>query len=402
MRIRKLTSLSTAALVHFFCGLYQSESEGEAFVNTIISSSSSKRTRQQQQQQQQQQIIISDDSTELNAYFGSNSGGGYSSSSSNNNNNSNDRQNNNHYNRRRKFDRKPRNDNNNNDNNNNNNYNNEQSARDDQRKEWLQKATNDILENNNFEPGTLTKGKWHELVSMMKGWSKLSKVDSNSPIIIERLIKRIHDEIKYGNDEAKISIMMYNCLLDAWCCVALFPTNYNNQNQNSQQSTTITPSPSVASQRARKILVLLQENFDSESTKRQQLQQQQQNLNTNTNTTEEAIQQQSNFINNNIVQPNEESFAMVFDVVLKVEGISAARRLLAWMEYTSKMSNNNNNNAAKPTIRRFYIRILNAYANSRDVKAGILAEGLLRHMNKIGEIPDTVCYNIAIKAWTKG
>jgi hypothetical protein len=396
MRIRKLTSLSTAALIHFFCGLYQSE----AFVNTIISSSS-KKTRQQQQQQY---IIISDDFIELNAYFGSNGGGDVRYSNSNSN--SNDRQNNNnnnhhHYNRRRKFDRKPRNDNYYSDNNYNNN---EQSARDDdQRKEWLQKATDDILENN--EPGTLTKGKWHELVSMMKGWSKLSKVDSNSPIVIERLIKRIHDEIKYGNEEAKIDIHMYNWLLDAWCCVALFPTNYNNQNQNqnNQQSTsTITPSPSVASQRAREILVLLQENFDSESTKRRQ-QQQNSNTNTNTNTTaEEEVQQSNSINNNNIIQPNEESFAMVFDVVLKVEGISAARRLLAWMEYTSKMMNNNNSNAAKPIIRKFYIRILNAYANSRDVKAGILAEGLLRHMNKIGEIPNTVCYNIAIKAWTKG
>ncbi|MGK3762380.1 MAG: hypothetical protein ACI8RD_014698, partial [Bacillariaceae sp.] len=79
MRIRKLTSLSTAALIHFFCGLYQSE----AFVNTIISSSS-KKTRQQQQQQY---IIISDDFIELNAYFGSNGGGDVRYS------NSNDRQN---------------------------------------------------------------------------------------------------------------------------------------------------------------------------------------------------------------------------------------------------------------------------------------------------------------------
>ena len=99
------------------------------------------------------------------------------------------------------------------------------------------------------------------------------------------------------------------------------------------------------------------------------------------------------------IQPNEESFGLVFDVVLKVEGVAAARRLLAWMEYVSKTGKGNK--FAKPG-RKYYMRLLNSYANSRDDNAGNLAEGILRHMNKIGEIPDTVCYNIAIKAWTKG
>ena len=98
-------------------------------------------------------------------------------------------------------------------------------------------------------------------------------------------------------------------------------------------------------------------------------------------------------------QPNEESFDMVFRMVLKVEGPNIARRVLAWMEYIYKMKRND---LAKPT-RSYYIRLLHAYANSRnDKNAGILAEGFLRHMNITGEIPDTHCYNLALKAWTRG
>jgi hypothetical protein len=68
------------------------------------------------------------------------------------------------------------------------------------------------------------------------------------------------------------------------------------------------------------------------------------------------------------------------------------------MEYIYKMGRND---LAKPP-RKFYIRLLHAYGNSRDENAGVLAEGFLRHMNMTGETPDTFCYNIAIKAWTRG
>ena len=235
----------------------------------------------------------------------------------------------------------------------NNSNNNDRRRRPLQRKQqlsdrqiWLRKTTKDILET---DPGSLVKGKWHELVSMMRGWSKYSKDDSEAPVVIERLLKRLLDERSAGNEEAKADIELYNILLDSWACSAIFRTR----------------EPYVASQRAREILVSLQENF-------------------------EADQDSS-------LKPNFESFGIVFDAVLKAEGPTKARRVLAWMEYLVKMDRND---CAKPT-RRQYIILLDAYANSRASNAGQLAEGFIRHMKITGERPDTLCYNIAIKAWTR-
>jgi hypothetical protein len=167
--------------------------------------------------------------------------------------------------------------------------------------------------------------------------------------VIERLLKRLLDERRAGNSEAKANIRLYNILLDAWACSALFRTQ----------------EPSIASQRAREILVLLQENFEND-----------QDLD---------------------VKPNADSFAVVFHAVCKTEGPTKARRVLAWMEYLYKVGKNVD---SKPR-RRHYIMLLDAYAYSRDVNAGNLAEGFIRHMKMTGIQPDTYCYNIAIKAWTK-
>jgi Pentatricopeptide repeat domain len=220
------------------------------------------------------------------------------------------------------------------------------------RQKWLQQATNDILETT---PGTLVKGKWHELVSMIKAWSRYAKIDPETPIVMERLIKRLLDEKEVGgNKGAIIDIDTYNRLLDAWCCAALFRTQMSKGR-----------SPTMASQRAREILVSLQENYEA-----------------------------SRSLPLRQPKPNGESFSMVYDVVLKVEGPTAARKVLAWLEYIHKMRRND---LAKPT-RSYYIRLLHAYANSGK---GQQAEGFLKHMNATGEIPDTFCWNVCIKAYTK-
>ena len=337
MRICELSSL--AALI-FVCGIYQNE----AFVNTIASSSS---TRQnlfddasnaglRTPSHRQRSDITSRKVYRNRGHDGAMQGRGRGGRK-----------------RRGKFDRKPRNDLANN-------------KENQERLRWLRQATDEIL---GKEVGSLNKGKWHELVSMMKGWSKFAKIDAESPVLIERLIKRLHDERLAGNEEAMANIRMYNALLDSWCCVALFATNFQKNRRNNDNSV-LESTRIAASQRAREILVLLQENY--ERTKADN--------------------------NPYAIRPDEESFGLVFDVVLKIEGVAAARRLLAWMEYVSKSGKND---LAKPS-RKFYMRLLNSYANSRDENAGLLAEAILRHMVKIGEMPDTVCYNIAIKAWTKG
>ena len=215
-----------------------------------------------------------------------------------------------------------------------------------ERRSWLEQATETLLQS---PSGSLIKGKWHELVSMLQAWSKHVKDDPNAPPTMERLVKRLLDERRSGNVEAKVDIEMYNLLLDAWACAALFRTH----------------PPEIAAQRAREILVLLQETFEVEQ--------------------------------DEDLQPNVKSFDVVFHVVWKMEGAQKARRVLAWMEYLFKV---NKNVYAKPH-RKHYIMLLDAYASSGDENAGQLAEGFLRHMKMTGVKPDTLCYNIAMKAWTK-
>lgn len=211
---------------------------------------------------------------------------------------------------------------------------------------WLVQATQLILET---QPGSLGKGKWHELLSLMKAWSRRSKFDAEAPLRIERLLKRLLEEHTAGILEAKPTLELYNLLLDAWACAAIFRT---------QQ-------PAVASQRAREILVSLQETFEREG--------------------------------DPDLMPSAETFFLVFHAVCKTEGPFIARRVLAWMEHLFKVQKNM---AAKPT-RKQYIMLLEAYANSNVDNAGLLAEGFIRHMKITGIPPDTFCYNIAIKAWTR-
>jgi hypothetical protein len=219
-----------------------------------------------------------------------------------------------------------------------------------EQRNWLRRTSKHILRQ---KPGSLVKGKWHELVSMLKAWSKYRKSEPEAPVMIEKLIKRLLDEQRAGNNEVETDIELYNILLDSWACAALFRTDTN---------------PVLASQRAREILVLLQETF------------------------EESISE------NKSLQPDAESFDVVFHVVNKIEGPTIARRILAWMEHLYQKEKNEH---AKP-LKKHYIMLLDAYSNCRDGNAGQLAEGVIRHMKATGHVqPDTLCYNIAIKAWIK-
>lgn len=192
---------------------------------------------------------------------------------------------------------------------------------------------------------------------MINAWSKYSKSHSDAPLFIEQLLKRLLDEQRAGNKEAKANIDLYNILLDSWACEALFRNNN-----------------AMASQRAREILVLLQETYETEASA------------------------SSDHDENCIIQPNAESFSVVFHVVNKVEGPTIARRVLAWMEHLYQKGKNV---SAQP-LKKHYIMLLDAYANSRDDNSGQLAEGFIRHMKATGLVqPDTLCYNIAIKAWLK-
>lgn len=219
-----------------------------------------------------------------------------------------------------------------------------------QRRQWLEQATTNLL---STKPGSLEKGKWHELKSMLYAWSSFVKDDPEAPSKMEIILKRLNDERRAGNMAARANISMYNKLLDGWACAGLFKTLPTYRG------------PQIASQRAREILVLLQETYEQQG--------------------------------DPDLRPNEESFRLVLHVVCRVEKPIFARRILAWMEYLHKSGKNP---SAQPS-RYHYIQILDSYANSKKSNAGVMAEGFLRHMNATGIVTDTYCYNLAIKAWLK-
>jgi hypothetical protein len=248
---------------------------------------------------------------------------------------------------------------------------------------WLEQATNSLLA---CQPGTLTEGKWHQVVSLFTAWSNLSKNVTSAPVQMEALLKLLIDERLAGNDDVVISIELYTTLLDAWACSALFHQ---------------TVPPNRASQRAREILVWMQENYEKYSSGN----------------------------GGDIVpfplQPDRTNFRIVLHCVCRIEGAVIARRLLAWMEYLTKSGKNV---YARPQ-RSDYILILNGYANmdcnnDKPTTTTLLTEGFIRHMNSIQSsgglvksrkmnddaraddevelmLPDTYCYNILLKAWNK-
>ena len=240
------------------------------------------------------------------------------------------------------------------------------------RKEWLAEATQRLL---HTETGALTGGKWHEVKSLLHGWAALAKDDADAPVRMEALIKRLVQEEEGQGRHDLVDMRDYNALLDAWACAALFKTMPHGGGDP----------PSTASQRAVEILVTLQDNY------RQQQRESNRHDNDDNDDNDEYCQ--------SFLQPDQRSFDVVLHAAVRTQGPLVARRLLAWKEYLYKTGQNTQ---AKPQLLD-YVRVLDAYANTRSANAGTLAEALVAHMKATPEIPnpDTHCYNIVLKAWTR-
>ena len=208
---------------------------------------------------------------------------------------------------------------------------------------WLQRTTNTLLET---EPGSLVKGKWHELVSMMTAWSRRLEEDRNAPFILEKLLKRMIDEQRAGNMECNPTTDHYNFVIDGWAAAT---SEYGR----------------AASRRARQILHLLQRTYAAEQDPE--------------------------------LRPNAHSFLMVLKAASKTEKAPVARETLRWME---QLYSSGQNPDAKPTMAA-YVTVLDAFAKSGMKDAGNLAEEVIQQMNATGLVPLTLCYNMAIKAWIK-
>jgi hypothetical protein len=240
--------------------------------------------------------------------------------------------------------------------------------------DWLQQATDRFV--TKTVAGSLIDGKWHEVVSLLNAWSAFQKDNGEAPIRMEALLGVLINERNAGNANVLITIDMYNKLVDAWACAAMFNT---------------VPNPIAASQRVLEIIVTLQENFEK------------------TMWVSDSFQQRLILSNNNAtlrpplfpLRPNAESFHVALHVVCKIEGVLVARRLLAWMEHLYRSGKNVD---AKPS-RSHYMQILDAYARLDSSQSSILAEAFLRHLKyqhlTDEQLPDTLCYNIVIKSWSR-
>jgi hypothetical protein len=251
-----------------------------------------------------------------------------------------------------------------------------QTAADTYKLEWLQQATDRIVAQT--APGSLTEGKWHEVVSLLKGWTCYQKTHHESAARMEALLKVLLDEQRAGNSAVTISMDLYNHVLDAWACAALFGTMSH---------------PELASQRAREILVTVQETYE-------------QAWQANLGASDDESPIDADALSLSILKPNAKSFNLVLHAVRRAEGVFVARRVLAWMEYLYKSGKNVD---ARP-VRSDYLQILDAYGKVTTPSpphAGVLAEAFLRHIKcqvhavVENEIPDTVCYNIVIRAWSR-
>jgi hypothetical protein len=267
---------------------------------------------------------------------------------------------------------------------------------------WLNDATDQLLQLYDTV-GTLTEGKWHEAFSLFNAWSNYRKDSNcNAAYRMESIFNMLAQErIHQNNTNINITIHTYNKLMDAWACAALFHT---------------IPNPIAASQRLHDILLTLQHNFDTSTHSTILPSSQPPKLLLANNTTTDSVP---------IIlplQPNAESFHIVLYTVCRVEGVLVARRLLGYMEHWYRTGRNPN---AHPT-RSQYIHILDAYAQLNSETSTALAEAFLRHLkynfdlqrrsrkkknNNIGSsssssdviplLPDTLCYNIVIRAWSR-
>ncbi len=230
--------------------------------------------------------------------------------------------------------------------------------------EWLVQATSELLGPESPSLGSMSKGSIHRAILLMKAWSRRNEqTGSNSPHVVERLLKRLLDERDAGNENVVINTKVYNILLDAW--------------SKSHES--------GSAERAEEIL--------------------------------EGMERMYN-MGNQQMRPNEASYNAVIKAYVKngnrLYAANKAEALLDRMVKSPPYNGANSNDAAgfhdkfvSPN-RRGYNLLLYALANSSLEDAPKRAENILRKMKDgytAGNAfvkPDINSYNQAIGSWARG
>ena len=241
--------------------------------------------------------------------------------------------------------------------------------------EWLKRSTITLLDEEMFPLGSLEKGKWHELQSMMMAWLNLISSCAASNIVpynaeessyypatmIEKLLKRIIDEVSAGNKDVQISNRLYNIAVEGWAETA---------------STRNDKLPLLAAQRATDIVHQMQVSFENDS--------------------------------EDIVKPNHFSFFTALNAWTKacsvlcflgetdacVEASEKGAIMLEWME---EVARSDRNEGARPSAMAYSL-VMDSFVKSGNFDS---PEKILRHMQSENIKPNTFCFNMVINAYTK-
>jgi hypothetical protein len=72
---------------------------------------------------------------------------------------------------------------------------------------WLEKATEDILDVKQLPVGSLTADDVESIVGLMTAWGRRKSVEA--ALTVERLLKRVIDDMKAGNRKVKTTARLY-------------------------------------------------------------------------------------------------------------------------------------------------------------------------------------------------
>jgi len=301
---------------------------------------------------------------------------------------------------------------------------------------WLRRATTNLLDGELFPPGSLVKGKWHELSSMMLAWSRVVKdgtfetvlkllasqqkqlkqqgqqsVDSTSrltpALIIEGLLKRIIDEQEAGNADVVVTVDLYNLAIEAWAAAAGGVEKRAGSRGTDDLSDMSTGSGGhgtsqtlAAARRAGEIVRSLQTAYEVSGNE---------NLRPNSRSFLDALGAFTRAANYRSVPSSAKERAIAAD---------EAEKLLFWMEDLARSGRNDD--ALPCTLA--YSLTMDAYAKSRHIDAGRKAEAIFRRLESASLLemdsarqnndqgksqssrniaPNKFCYNILINAYSR-
>ena len=79
---------------------------------------------------------------------------------------------------------------------------------------WLDQATEEILDEENFAVGSLSVDDVESIVGLMAAWVRRRSVTAG--MMVERLLKRVVDEMRVLNPDVHVTSRMYTLAIDAW------------------------------------------------------------------------------------------------------------------------------------------------------------------------------------------